>query len=168
VVANLSHVAVLYTANPATALSRRNLEEAASAAGIGLQIHEVSAPDDFEDAFDRILEGRADALYELASPLAFAHRVRVAELALGRRIPAMFGRPEFVAAGGLMSYGTSPAEMTRRAAVYADKILRGTRPADLPIEQPTRFDLVVNLKTAQALGLTISPSVLAQATETIQ
>ena len=110
----------------------------------------------------------ADRESEHADVVRVVAELRVAELALSRRIPAMFGRPEFVAAGGLMSYGTPPAEMTRRAAAYVDKILKGAKPADLPIEQPTRFDLVINLKTAQALGLTIPRSVLDQASELIQ
>jgi putative tryptophan/tyrosine transport system substrate-binding protein len=114
------------------------------------------------------LEGRAEALYVVADPLVGANRVRINTLALGARLPTMQGFREFVEAGGLMSYGPSFPDLYRRAAEYVDKILRGTKPGDIPVEQPTKFELVINLITAQALGLRVPPSLLARTDEVIE
>jgi putative ABC transport system substrate-binding protein len=114
------------------------------------------------------VSARADALMVMASPLFFSHRAQLVEFATKNRLPAMFFAREFVEAGGLMAYGPSLHEQFRRAATYVDKILKGAQPADLPVEQPTKFELIVNLKTAQALGLTIPPTLLFQADEVIR
>ena len=111
---------------------------------------------------------RAGALLVLADPMFALHRRRIADLAVKSRLPAMYGNRPHVEAGGLMSYGANVADMFRRAATYVDKILKGAKPADLPVEQPTRFELVVNLKTAKALGLTIPRSILVRADQVIQ
>jgi len=118
-------------------------------------------------AFDA-LKGRGDALYVVADPLVTTHRIRISTLALGARLPTMHGQRENVEVGGLMSYGANYPGRHRRAADYVDKILRGTKPADIPVEQPTKFDLVVNLVTAKALGLTIPPSLLGRADEVVE
>jgi putative ABC transport system substrate-binding protein len=129
----------------------------------------VHRPDDLETALGEARKGRAEALIVLGSPFFFAHRARLVELAAKHRLPAMYFQREFVVgSGGLMSYGPNLRDLFRRAATYVDKILKGAKPADLPVEQPTKFELVVNAKTAKALGLTIPPSVLARADEVIQ
>ena len=114
------------------------------------------------------LKDRVDALYVAVDPLVVTNRVRINTLALAARLPTMHGIREIVEAGGLMSYGSNQSDLFRRAGDYVDKILRGAKPADLPVEQPTKFDLVVNLTTAKALGLTVPPTVLARATEVIE
>ena len=114
------------------------------------------------------LTSRTDALYVPADPLVNSNRIRINTLALGARLPTMFGIREYVEAGGLISYGPNIPDLFRRAAEYVDKILRGAKPADLPVEQPTKFDLVINLTTAKALGLTVPPTVLARADEVIE
>jgi putative ABC transport system substrate-binding protein len=126
----------------------------------------MQSPDDFEPSF-KAAQG-ADGVLQLADSLFLAHRTRLAALAARDRLPAIYGYREFVDAGGLMSYSPSFADLYRRAASYVDKILKGTKPADLPVEQPMQFELVINLKTAKALGLTIPPALLFQATEVIQ
>jgi putative ABC transport system substrate-binding protein len=129
---------------------------------------EVRHPDDLEAAFQVVAQARVDALLIFSDPVFFSARDRMMELALKHRLPSMSEGREFVAAGGLMSYAPSIPALARRAAVFIDRILKGARPGDLPIEQPTRFELVINMKTAKALGLTIPPSVLARADEVIQ
>ena len=124
--------------------------------------------DDLSTAFAAAKKDRAEALIVLASPFFGAHRVPLVELAAKYRLPAMYPERGFVDAGGLMSYGPNPWDLFRRAATYVDKILKGAKPADLPVEQPTKFELVINLRTAKALGLTIPPSVLARADEVIE
>ena len=114
------------------------------------------------------LKGRADALYVAPDSLLFANRIRINTLALGARLPTMCFNREYVVAGGLICYGASFTHLFRRAAGYVDKVLRGAKPADLPVEQPTKFDLIINLTTAKALGLTISPTLLARADEVIE
>jgi putative ABC transport system substrate-binding protein len=128
----------------------------------------VDRPEQFADAPDVIRRERADALIEGASAFNVTHRRLIVEVAARSRLPAIYGLREFVEAGGLMSYGTSLPEVWRRIAGYVDRILKGAKPTDLPVEQPTKFELVVNLKTAKALGLTIPPSVLVRADEVIQ
>jgi len=143
----------------------------AAARTLRVQLHAVkmrNPPYDFEAALRTVVQERPGALLGLASPLLFRERARVAELALKHRLPTIFSVRQYAEAGGLMSYGVSFRDMFRRAAEYVDKILKGAKPGDLPIEQPTKFELVVNLKTAKALGLTIPPSVLVRADEIIE
>jgi putative tryptophan/tyrosine transport system substrate-binding protein len=140
----------------------------ARALGLRLQILEVRGPKEFDDAFAAARRSRADGLLVLPSPLLNYHRASLVDLAARHRMPATYQAREFVDAGGLMSYGPELADGFRRAATYVDKVLKGARPADLPIEQPTKFELAINLKTAVALGLTIPPSVLARADHVIR
>ena len=141
---------------------------AARALGVRLQFFEARAPDEFAKAFSDMNSARAAALTVLPSNRFVREHRRIVDLAAKNRLPAVYTSREFVDAGGLMSYGASSADLSRRAATYVDKILNGAKPGDLPIEQPTKFELVINLKTAKALGLTIPQSVLAHADEVIQ
>jgi putative tryptophan/tyrosine transport system substrate-binding protein len=150
------------------ALTRRETEEAAQTLGIPLKAHGVDGPDGFDQALSAIVADRAGAVLVATSPMFFGHRRQLADLAVKHRLPIMFAFREYAEAGGLMAYGPSYAELFRRAAGYVDRILKGAKPADLPIEQPTKFELVINLKTAKALSLTIPPSVLLRADEVIQ
>ncbi len=171
VVPKLSHVAILWNpANPSHPLQLRETEVvAAQTLGVRLRPLEVRVPGDFEGTFETAIRGRASALIALEDPLFFRERTRIVGLAAKSRLPVMYGGSrEWVEAGGLMSYGTSLPYQFRRAATYVDKILKGAKPADLPIEQPTKFELVINLKTAKALGLTIPPSLLARADQVIE
>ncbi len=169
-VPKLSPVAVLWnSANPAMILSFRETQTAAQVLGVSLQSWEVQGdPQDFERAFSMISKERPHALVVVLDPFTILHRSRIVELAAKHRLPAMYDVRAFVEAGGLMSYGPSVPDMYRRAATYVDKILKGAKPAELPVEQPTRFELVINLKTAKALGLTIPQSVLIRADQVIQ
>jgi putative ABC transport system substrate-binding protein len=144
------------------------LERAAQFLGIQLQVVVAPSPEAFDEAFSTMIRGRSDALLVHSDPMFFLHQTRLIELAAKARLPAIFGASEYVQAGGLMSYAPNFLYHFRRAAVYVDKILKGAKPADLPIEQPTKFELVINLKTAKALGLTIPPSLLSRADEVIQ
>jgi putative tryptophan/tyrosine transport system substrate-binding protein len=135
---------------------------------VQLQPVEVRAPHEFTSAFAAMSSERASALMLLADSMFGSHRAQVVDLAAKSHLPSMFWVKDFVAAGGLMSYGASYPDLLRRAATYVDKILKGAKPADLPVEQPTKFELVINLKTAQALGLTIPPTLLFQADEVIR
>ena len=148
--------------------SVKELEDAARLLRIQLQVLTVGSPEGIEDVFPTMSRGRSDAFLVVADPLFFLHRTRLADLAVKARLPGMFPVEEYVEAGGLMAYGPSFRYAYRRAAVYVDKILKGAKPADLPVEQPTKFDLVINLKTAKALGLTIPPSLLGLADQVIQ
>jgi putative ABC transport system substrate-binding protein len=141
---------------------------AARALGVRLQIVEARGPEDFDRAFSDMIRGRADALAVPATQVFNLERRRLVNLAAKHRLPAVYPNRDFVDAGGLMSYGPDLADMARRAASYVDKILKGAKPGDLPVEQPTRFELVINLKTAKTLGLTIPPSLLGRADEVIQ
>ena len=136
--------------------------------GLTLIPLEVSAASELDAAFERAARSGANAILVLGDPLIYVHRVRVAELAAGQRLPAVYFFSENVDAGGLISYGPSLHDLGRRAATYVDKVLKGARPADLPVEQPTKFDLVINLKTAKALGLVIPPALLGQAERVIE
>jgi putative ABC transport system substrate-binding protein len=129
---------------------------------------DVLDPKDLGTTFRAAAKGRADALLVLGNPALNAHRKQIVDLAVKHRLPTTYTRPEYIESGGLMYYGTNYNDLSRRAATYVDKILKGVKPADLPIEQPTKFELVINLKTAKALGLTIPPSVLARADQIIQ
>ncbi len=164
-----SRVALLWNPVPSAAGAYRNA--AASAAqrlGVKLQTVEVRGGNDLEPAFTAMTRERAAALLVPVDPLPFSFRSPIIRLAEKHRLPAMYGLREFPEAGGLMSYGSNIASLFRRAATYVDKILKGAKPADLPVEQPTKFELVINLKAAKALGLTIPPSLLQRADEVIQ
>jgi putative tryptophan/tyrosine transport system substrate-binding protein len=168
-VPGMVRVAVVW--NPTEVSGARQLRDTEDAARVlGLQVHalEVRGLDDFAGAFAAARTGRAEGLIILAGPGVAEHRVRLVELAAQSHLPTMYWRREFVAAGGLMSYAASQRAMARRAAAYVDRILKGAKPADLPVEQPTQFELVINLKTAQALGLTIPPTFLFLADEVIR
>ncbi len=168
-VPKLSHVAVLWDpANPSSTLGFKETQTAAHALGLPLQSLEVRGPDEFDQAFAAMTSEHADALVVLSNPLFFEHRRQLAELAVKHRLPAIFLFREYVEAGGLMAYGANLNAMYRRAAYYVDRILKGTKPADLPVEQPMKLELVLNLKTAQALGITLPPSILFQADEVLK
>jgi putative ABC transport system substrate-binding protein len=153
--------------NPGTVLEMGELRTFAERGGIEVVTLEIRRAEDIGPAFDA-LKGRADALYICSDPLVNANRVRINTLALAGRLPTMHGFREYVDAGGLMSYGPNFLDLYRRAAELVDKILRGAKPADLPVEQPTKFDLVINLTTAKALGLEMPPMLLARADEVIE
>jgi putative ABC transport system substrate-binding protein len=148
-------------------IEMRETEAAASKYGLDVVKSEIRSLDDLEAAIEAF-KGRAEALYFCPDPLLTTNRRRVVTLALGARLPAMFGFREYVEAGGLMSYGPNFPDLFRRAAEYVDKILRGVKPSDLPVEQPTKFDLVINSTTAKALGLKISEAYLLRANEVIE
>ena len=168
IVPRLSRVAVLgNSTNPGNAQALRETELAARAFGVQLQYLDVPGPKDIETAFREASKGRADAVLVLPSSVATSQRKQIADLAIKNRLPAIY-LPEFVDAGGLMSYGASSTDLFRRAATYVDKILKGAKPADLPVQQPIKFDLVINLKTAKQIGLTIPPNVLARADKVIK
>jgi putative tryptophan/tyrosine transport system substrate-binding protein len=169
-VPQLSRIAVLANpAKPAYEPQMNNLTGAARALGLQLQVMGVRRADELDTAFAVMSRAGADALIMLEDSLLLSGlRGRAVDLAAKHRLPAMYGWRRHVDAGGLMSYGPSMRDMQRRAAVYVDKILKGTKPADLPVEQPTKFELVINFKTAKALGLTIPPTLLFQADEVIQ
>src|SRR6185369_6553612 len=143
-------------------------QRAADAVGLQLVSLEVRKRDDFESAFKGAATGRAGALIVLQSALINNHRTQIIELATKSRLPTMFTEATHVQAGGLMSYGPSFFDLQRRAAVYVDKILKGAKPADLPVEQPVKFEFVINLKTAKQIGVTIPPNVLARADKVIR
>jgi putative tryptophan/tyrosine transport system substrate-binding protein len=146
----------------------KRAEVAARELGVRLQLVEARGPENFDRAFSEMTRARADALTVLSSNMFVSERRRLVDLAAKNRLPAMYNVREYVDAGGLMSYGPNLADLYRRAATYVDKILKGVNPADLPVEQPTKVELVINLKTAKALGLTIPQSVLGRADEVIQ
>ena len=163
----VKRVAIL--SDPLAAEQLSALEAANRSMGLQLQVLELRNPSyDFESAFRAAMRSRAQALFVLTTPVIFRERSNVAQLALKNRLPTSFAHREHVEAGGLMSYGPNFNDMWRLAAVYVDKILKGAKPADLPVEQPTKFELVINLKTAKALGLTIPQSLLLRADEVIQ
>ena len=165
----LARVAVFGTStNPANAQSLRETETAAAALPVKLQYLDIRDIKDVEIAFRAARKGRADAILALGSPVLNAHRTHIAELAIKNRLPAIYWRSEVVEEGGLMSYGVSFEDLNRRAATYVDKIHKGAKPADLPIEQPTKFEFIINLKAAKQIGLTIPPNVLARADKVIK
>jgi putative ABC transport system substrate-binding protein len=146
----------------------KGAEAAARSLGVRLQFVEARGPADFDRAFSDMTRARAGALTVFSSNMFFGERRRLVDLAAKNRLPTVYTLKEFVDAGGLMAYGPNAADLFRRAAVYVDKILKGAKPGDLPVEQPTKFELVINLKAAKALGLTVPQSVLARADEVIQ
>ncbi len=169
-VPKISRVAALW--NPANsvfqALQLRETEVAARALGVQLQILEARGPDEIDRAFAAMVKERTKALLILGDPVFTSHRKRIADLAAKYRVPAVSGTREYVEAGGLMAYGPSFPDMHRRAATYVDKILKGTKPADLPVEQPKKFEFIINLKAAKQIRLTIPPNVLARADTVIR
>jgi len=168
VVPGLRRLAILFNVgNPGAVLDIREFEAAVRMFGLEALTFEIRRAEEIAPGFEA-LKGRADALYVAADPLVNTNRVRINTLALAARLPTMHGVRDYVEAGGLMSYGPNVPDQYRRAADYVDKILRGAKPGDLPVEQPTKFDLIINLTTAKALGLTIPPSVLARADEVIE
>jgi ABC-type uncharacterized transport system substrate-binding protein len=159
-------VVVWHPANPTNPIQLKGAQAAARTLGVQLELVSIQWPGDF-DAPAKTVRG-ADGLLSLESPLFTTYRARIAELAARSRLPAVFSQKEYVEAGGLMSYGTDFPDLYRRAGHYVDKILKGAKPADLPVEQPTKFELVINLRIAKELGLTIPQSVLLRADEVIQ
>jgi putative ABC transport system substrate-binding protein len=168
-VPTLSRVAVLWNAaNSYKLQDLREVQTVSSALGVTLHTFPVSGPNDFDDAFNAAVEARVDGVLTLEDPFTIAHRKRIVDLALRHRLPALYAVRPFVDAGGLMSYGPNRADQNRRAASYVDKILKGAKPADLPVEQPTKFEFIINLKTAKALSLAVPSTLLVRADEVIE
>jgi putative ABC transport system substrate-binding protein len=162
-------VAVLYDPrNPVNIPACKEIEPIAPAFRIQLLRLEVQGPEEYESAFAAAARGRADALLVRREPLNQTYRTRIVSLAAQSKLPAIYSLRSYVEAGGLMSYGVYEADLYRRAAYYVDKILKGAKPADLPVEQPTKFEFVINLKTAKQIGLTIPQSVLFRADKVIK
>lgn len=166
---HLSRLAILWSANdPGMTLAFGRVETAARALGLALQNLGVREPAEFPRAFEAAGAGHADALFVTAQPFTNQHRAQILDLVAKHRLPAIYTLRSFVDAGGLMSYGPSQADQYRRAATYVDRILKGAQPADLPVEQPTKFELVINLRAARALGLTIPAGLLQRADQVIE
>jgi ABC-type uncharacterized transport system substrate-binding protein len=168
-VPGVSRVGILW--NPVgihAPLTVRDTEKAAPAMKVQLRGFEVQRPEAFGQAFEAALMGQVDALIAVEDSLTFGERTRIVDFAAMSRLPAIYGLREFVDAGGLMSYGTDRRDLFRRAAIYVDRIFKGARPADLPVQAPTKFELAINLKTARTLGLTMSPSLLRRADHLVQ
>ena len=169
IIPKLSRMVVLGSSiHPGTAQSLQEMELAARSFKIQLHYVDVIEPHQIEAGFEAARKERVDAVLVLTSIATLRHRRDIIDLALKHRLPAIYYSKEFVDAGGLLAYGASYTDLFRRAASYVDRILKGAKPADLPVEQPTKFELVINLKTAKALGLTIPPSVLARADHVVQ
>jgi putative ABC transport system substrate-binding protein len=166
---DISRVAVLWDSQGAvSSLAWQEIQQPARHLGIALHSLEVRSDSELDAAFARAVEARDDALLALQGPILVVSEKRIAEFALKHRLPSMFHLPEFAEAGGLLSYGPDRADLFRRAATYVDKILKGAKPGDLPVEQASKFQLVVNLRTAKALGLTVPQSILSRADEVIE
>jgi putative ABC transport system substrate-binding protein len=169
VVPKVSRFAVLIDeTSPGSMLIARGTQVAAQSLGVQLQSLGVRGPGELDRAFSAMKEARAGALIVESSSLLFTSRTRLADLALKNRLPTVFAQREYAEAGGLMAYSADFSDLFRRTATFVDKILKGAKPADLPVEQPTKFDFVINLKTAKALGLTIPPSLLQRADQVIE
>jgi putative ABC transport system substrate-binding protein len=153
---------------PAAAAQWRHIESAANVLKVAPQRYEIVEPDDVEHAFASLIRGRAQGLIVLPHAVTNVRRTRIVKLAAEHRLPGMYPDSQYVEAGGLMSYAANFADLHKRAAILVDKILKGARPAELPIQQPTTFDLVISLRTAKALGLTIPPSLLLRADQVIE
>jgi putative tryptophan/tyrosine transport system substrate-binding protein len=168
-VPNIARVAFLWnSANPAQAPQWREAQAAAQVLGLQLQSLEVRSSNDFDSAFEAALRERAQALVTTPAALLGAHLKRIVEFAAKNRLPAMYGNPQFVDAGGLMSYAPDYTVQYRRASTYVEKLLKGAKPADLPVEQPMKFEFIINLKAAKQIGLTVPPNVLARADKVIR
>jgi len=168
VVPKLSRVAILRVSTNLAGGQVRELELAAKAFGVKLQYLDVLESKNIETTFRAVSKGRADGVLVLASGIISAQRAQIADLAVKNRLPVIYHEPRYVEAGGLMSYGVSLLDLDRRAATYVDKILKGAKPADLPVEQPTKFEFIINLKAARQIGLTIPPNVLVRADKVIR
>jgi putative ABC transport system substrate-binding protein len=169
IVPKMSHLAVLGdSSEPFTAQSLKETERAAKAFGVQLQYLDVKDPKDVKSALEDARKSRADAAVVLASAIFISQRSQLAELAVKNRLPAVYQASEYVEAGGLMTYGASITDLFRRAATYVDRILKGAKPAEIPVEQPTTFELIINLKAAREIGLKIPPNVLARADRVIR
>jgi putative tryptophan/tyrosine transport system substrate-binding protein len=169
VVPKVSRVAVLGTSTiPGYEQVLREMELAAEAFGVKLQYLNILDPKDIETGFRVAAKGRADAVFTLTSAILLSHRAQLADLVVKNRLPAIYHQSQYVEVGGLMSYGVNLTDLDRRVATYVDRVLKGTKPADLPVQQPTKFELVVNLKTAKQMSLTIPPNVLARAEKVIK
>jgi putative ABC transport system substrate-binding protein len=169
IVPKLSRVTVIGSSTePGTAQFLKEMELAAGALKVKVQYLDVLSSKDIESAFRAAAKGRADGVVMLGSAVFITHRIQIVELAVKNRLPATYTRPEYVEDGGLMTYGPSINDLFRRAATYVDKILKGRTPADLPVEQPIKFEFIVNLKAAKQIGLTIPPNVLARADKVIK
>jgi putative ABC transport system substrate-binding protein len=169
VLPRLARVAVIWNAaNPYSRLVFEETRGVAKTLATEIQSLEVRGPGDFDGALDSAMRKRVDALVAVEDPLTFNHRIQIADFCAENRLPGIYGLREFADAGGLMAYGASQEDLFRRAVGFVDKILKGVKPADLPTQQPTKFELVVNLKTAKALGLEIPPMLLARADEVIE
>jgi putative ABC transport system substrate-binding protein len=169
IVPRLSRVAVLGNATiPGNAQALRETELAAKGFGVKLQYLDIQNPKEIETAFRAASKGRADAVLVLGSQVVTSYAKQFAELATKNQLPAIYWSPEFVEAGGLMTYSVSSTDLFRRAAIYVDKILKGAKPADRPVEQPKKFEFIINLKAAKQIGLTIPPNVLARADKVIK
>ena len=165
----VSHVSVLWNAaNPYPALVFKETQDAGQSLGIQIQSAAVRNPNDFDDAFAAAIGAHADALITVEDPLTVNYRKQIADFAIKSRLPTMHGIKEFVVVGGLMSYGANIPDLFRRSAGYVDRILKGGKPADMPVQQPTKFEFVINLKTAKALGLDVPATLLARADEVIE
>jgi putative ABC transport system substrate-binding protein len=168
IVPKLSRIAVFGNAgNPGNWVAMRDTESAAAALGVQLQYRDIRDPNEIENTFRTASKG-ADAILWLNNPLYLLRRSQITDLVVKSRLPAIYDESDFIDAGGLMSYGRDVSDLFRRAAVYVDKILKGAKPADLPVEQPTKFELAINLKTAKQMGLVIPPNVLARADRVIK
>ena len=154
--------------NPWSAATLKETEVVARSLELKLQIQEAKEPDDLNRAFEAITKARPGALIVTGGPFGNANRKRIVEFAAKSRFPAIYYRQEFVEGGGLMSYDANPKDLARRAAVFVDKILKGTKPTEIPVEQPMKFDFIVNLKAAKQIGLTIPPNVLVRANKVIK
>jgi putative ABC transport system substrate-binding protein len=164
-----SRVAVLYNpSDRSNVLILKQLQESVPSLGLVLQPLEVREARDFEGAFVAMTRQRADAMFGTPGALTFEHRKVLVDLATRHRIPAMWGHRSFVDAGGLMSYAVNLYDQNRQAALFVDKILKGAKPSDLPVEQPTKFELVINVRSAKALGVTIPPSLMVRADQVIE
>ena len=162
---------VAWLANPAIVpemISLKNLQSVEPSLGVAVQLAEMRGPETFESSFATVVQDRFNAVIVTPNSSYIPHRQQLVSLAAKHRLPAMYGWKEFPEAGGLMSYGVILPDLFRRAAYYVDRILKGAKPADLPVEQPTKFELVINLKTAKQIGLTIPPNVLARADKVIK
>jgi putative ABC transport system substrate-binding protein len=169
IVPRLSRAAVLGTSTqPGYAQVSKEMEIAAGALKVQLQYLDILSPKDIETAFREASKGRAGAVLVLQSGILNSHRIQVADLAVKNRLPAVYGAPEYVGDGGLLSYAPSYTDLFRRAAPYVDKILKGAKPSDLPVQQPTKFEFIINLRTAKQIGLTIPPNVLVRADKVIK
>jgi ABC-type uncharacterized transport system substrate-binding protein len=169
VLPQLAHVAIIWNAaNPYSAIVFDETQGAAKKLTIKLQSLEVRSPGDFDGALDITIQKRVDALVVVEDPLTFNYLNKVAEFCASNRLAAIYGLREFADAGGLMTYGASNGDLFRRSVGFVDKILKGLKPSELPVQQPTKFELVINLKTAKALGLTIPPTLLVRADEVIE